>query len=269
MDFLAQIATVIGLPVAVAALWWQFRTKAAAPTETVRQRVSGNGTAIVGSNNVVVNENRPSSEADGFAVDSLPDYVRQFHRWAAVDDDGMNAEWYYKPIPQLRMVLEDAQPGIGHHTQEWANGEVRHDRDYSCWYVFWYGNTNVGRVPCVGLDDSRKFMAAPNWEPMGTGRFYFYEPGTLRYAMQEFFLQEHYDRSSELRVKYVLLNDENTAALKGLGWRTLTIPVVSASEARAFIREHYDEKIDPESDKAKQYNLWIEGLVRFQRWLPQ
>ena len=80
-------------------------------------------------------------------------------------------------------------------TQEWTRGEIRTDDNHAGWYELRCHQTLLRRIHYVSFDNHKKNMVAPDWEPVGRGRFYFYRADSIRYAVQRFWTA--HDRRDE------------------------------------------------------------------------
>ena len=49
--------------------------------------------------------------------------------------------------------------------------------------------TMLRRIHYVSFDNRKKGMVAPEWKPIGKGRFYFYGAGSVEYAVQQFWTE--------------------------------------------------------------------------------
>ena len=52
----------------------------------------------------------------------------------------------------------------------------------------------------MSFDNHKKSMVAPDWEPIGKGRFYFYRAGSVEHAVQQFWT-EHDGRDHSMRLQ--------------------------------------------------------------------
>ena len=151
--------------------------------------------------------------------------------------------------------------------EEWTRGEVRTDDNYAGWYELRYHQTVLRQVRYVVFDNRKKSMVAPDWEPIGKGRFYFYKADSLGYAIQRFWTTHHRrDDSKGLQIR-----ENGEAAREALArWGgRLDIPVLDPDELDGFLKGRRWDAIrgpDPETDRGEQYELFLRNLLDFYDW---
>ena len=108
-------------------------------------------------------------------------------------------------------------------------------------------------------------MVALNWEPRGTGRFYFYEADSIEYAVHKFY-------------STVLSRDDSlTLSIRGRGQASnearsrwghyMKIPVVRTGELEDFLGPASErETVRPSTDEAEQYQLHLRNQLDFDDW---
>ena len=111
-------------------------------------------------------------------------------------------------------------------------------------------------------------MVAPDWEPIGKGRFYFYKTDSLRYAIQRFWIaRDSRDDSKGL----LMIRGDGEAAREARGrWGGhLDIPVLKSDELDGFLKGRRWDAIRgpaPETDQSKKYELFLRNLLDFDDW---
>ena len=123
------------------------------------------------------------------------------------------------------------------------------------------------RGPGIGFDNGKKSMVAPDWKPIGKGRFYFYKADSLRCAIQRFWTTHHgRDDSKGLRIQ----GDGEVAREARARWGgRLDIPVLKGDELDGFLEGRRCDAIrgpDPETDRGEQYELFLRNLLDFDDW---
>ena len=108
---------------------------------------------------------------------------------------------------------------------------------------------------------------APDWEPIGKGRFYFYRAGSVEHAVHHFWNEHHRrDDSVGLRIR----GDSETACEARSRWRRgLSIPVVEPAELEAFLEGRKSQSISgpqPSADPVEQDELFLRNLLDFDDW---
>ncbi len=126
---------------------------------------------------------------------SEPDY------WSPIPGFGVNASYYHTTFPEFTIRITDAEDHIA-RDEEWTRGELVSKNNYAGYYELRFHQTLLRRIRYVGFDDRKKSMVAPDWEPRGPGRFYFYEGNSIIYAVQRFHASSSGDDSVNLRHPY-------------------------------------------------------------------
>ena len=152
--------------------------------------------------------------------------------------------------------------------EEWTRGEIRTDNNQAWYYDLHYHQTRLARIRSVSFDDSKKSMVAPDWEPRGTGRFYFYKADSIDYAVHKF----HSTISGR--------DDSSTLSIRGEGkaadearsqWgHQMKIPVLRTRELEDFLdsdgERDFRELMNPSTDEAEQYQLFLRNQLDFENW---
>ena len=152
--------------------------------------------------------------------------------------------------------------------EEWTRGEFRTDNNHAEYFEIRFHQTCLARVRYVSFDDNKKSMVAPNWEPRGAGRFYFYEADSISYALQKWHtasVQE--DHSTTLSIRG---NGDASKQVRSRWGHHLEIPVVSKAELDEFLGHRNDrEHVDPSRDEDEQYEPFLRNLLEFDDWRRQ
>ena len=114
--------------------------------------------------------------------------------------------------------------------------------------------------------NNKKSIVAPDWRPIGRGRFYFYQANSVQYAVQRFWAECH-DRDDS---KGLLLGEAGSATEARSRWRRgLDIPVLNPGELEGFLEGRQGNAIGanrPATDQAEQYELFLRNLLDFDDW---
>lgn len=182
--------------------------------------------------------------------------------WILSYEDGFTC-CHHDVFPEFTLKATSGdEDGLG-CTQEWTFGEIRTDNNHAGWYELRCHQTLLRRIQYVSFDDNKRSMVAPDWTPIGRGRFYFYEANSVRYAVQRFWAA-HRDRDDS---KGLLLGESASATEARSRWGgRLGIPVLSPSELEGFLEGRQGNAIgadNPASDRAEQYELFLRNLLDF------
>ena len=151
--------------------------------------------------------------------------------------------------------------------QEWTRGEVRTDDNYAGWYELRYHQTVLRQVHYVGFDNRKKSMVAPDWKPIGKGRFYFYKADSLRYAIQRFWTAR--DGRDDSKGLQILGDGEAEREARARWGGRLDIPVLKPDELDGFLKGRRSDAIhgpDPETNRGEQYELFLRNLLDLDDW---
>ncbi len=191
-------------------------------------------------------------------------YLSETDFWVPINRLGENLLEHHRIFPEFTLRVTDAEDFMACN-EEWTRAEIRRDNNYAAYYEVQYHQTCLARMRYVSFDDHKKSMIAPNWEPRGAGRFYYYESNSINYAVQQWhaiFVQQDHSRTLSIR------GSGDAADQARLRWgRHLTIPVVSKEEVDEFIGKHNEQRHSkPSSDQEKQYELFLLNLLDFEDW---
>ena len=174
---------------------------------------------------------------------------------------------HHRVFPEFTLKAASAESHMACN-EEWTRGEVRTDDNCAGWYELRCHQTVLRQVRYVGFDNRKKSMVAPDWEPIGKGRFYFYKTDSLSYAIQRFWTTRNgRDDSKGLRIQ----GDGEAAREARARWGgRLDIPVLTPDdELDGFLKGRRRDAIrgpDPETDRGEQYELFLRNLLDFDDW---
>ena len=186
--------------------------------------------------------------------------------WLISEEDGFVC-CHHRVFPEFTLKTASAEDYMARN-EEWTRGEVRTDNNYAGWYELRYHQTVLRRVRYVGFDDGKKSMVAPDWEPIGKGRFYFYKADSLMYAIQRFCAttRARRDDSKGLRIR---VDGEAAREARARWGRGLDIPVLNPDELDGFLKGRRWDALsgpDPETDPGEQDELFLRNLLDFDDW---
>ena len=173
---------------------------------------------------------------------------------------------HHRVFPEFTLKAANAESHIACN-EEWTRGEVRTDDNYAGWYELRYHQTVLRRVRYAGFDDRKKSMVAPDWQPIGKGRLYFYKAHSLSYTIQRFWTTRNgRDDSKGLRIRG---NGKAARDARARWGGRLDIPVLSPEELDGFLKGRHWNTIrgpDPDTDRDEQYELFLRNLLDFDDW---
>ena len=186
-------------------------------------------------------------------------------RWSESYEDGF-IFCHHDVYPEFTLRAAEAHDLMGCN-QEWTRGEIRTDNNYAGCYELRCHQTTLKKVHYVGFDDGKKVMVAPDWSPVGRGRFYYYEADSVEFAVQQFWTARHgRDDSRVLKIG----GDSEAAREARRRWPDgITIPVLEPGELDAFLSGRRWDSIHgpgPATDSKEQYELFLRILLDFDDW---
>ncbi len=192
-------------------------------------------------------------------------YLAEPTVWTESEENGYVC-CHHDVFPEFTLRAATAEDWLG-SSQEWTRGEIRTDNNHAGWYELRCHQTLLRRIHYVSFDDGKKNMVAPDWRPIGRGRFYFYQANSVRYAVQRFWIALHgRDDSKGLRAR----GEGESAKEARSRWRgTLDIPVLTPGELEGFLEGRQGNAIganDPATDRAEQDELFVRNLLDFDDW---
>ena len=191
-------------------------------------------------------------------------YLSDPAAWASSGKIGDNLHVHHKTFPEFTLKVTDAGDYMACH-EEWTRGEIRTDNNHASYYEIHYHQTCLNRVLYVSFDDHKKSMVAPDWEPRGAGRFYFYEVDSINYAVQRFhsaLVQEDHSTTLSIRGRRDASNQARSL------WRgQMKIPVLRNGELESFLGPRSEREIvEASTDETEQYELFLCNQLAFEDW---
>ena len=228
------------------------------------KRLSG----LVSSNNSSSgNRNGPVT-----MLEKVRSYLEDVSQWSvAPRDDGCNGDFFHEVHPEITIKCTDAPDYIG-RDEEWTRGEIRRDNNSAGYFEVCYSERTLARVRYVSFDDHKKSMVAPEWEPCGRGRFYFYEADSIEYSVHRFYCGLGRAADSErihIRGRVSASVELRELMKRRWGYTWYRIPVLGRGELEAFKEaDLYPETdtSDPSRDDREQYELFVRNQLAFERW---
>ena len=196
-------------------------------------------------------------------------YLDNPTEWVAVSEGGFLGQpyQYHRNFPEFTLRTAEAEEVMARN-EEWTRGENRKDNN-SAWYdEVYYHQTLLARARVVTFDDRKKTMVAPNWEPRGAGRFYFYEKESIEYVLQTFLSQSRAgeDHSKNLRLR--LCGEAELQQKSRASWPDfkVTIPVLNAGELERFLGPRKHRMQNQSRDADEQYQIFLRNQIDFEEW---
>ena len=223
-------------------------------------------TLVDGISNATENTGEP-------ILDRIHQYLADVSQWSlSPRDDGCNGDFYHQAHPEFSIKCADAPDHVARN-EEWTRGEIRQDNNHAGFYDVYHNQQRLTRVRYVSFDDHKKSMVAPKWEPCGKGRFYFYESGSIEYAVHQFYCQ--IQRKDDAQLLHIGRRDSAPARQlrelmkrrTGMGY--YCIPVLEPGEFEAFRTSDWyplTDNANPERDDEKQYDLFLNNQLTFEHW---
>lgn len=179
-------------------------------------------------------------------------------------DTGINFHIYHEIFPEFTLKVTDAEDCTACN-EEWTRGETCTDNNYAGYYEIHYHQTCLARIRYVNFDDNKKSMIAPNWEPCGAGRFYFYEAGSINYSIQIY--HSVYGCEDHSETLSIAGNGEISNQARSRWGHYMKIPVLRTGELTEFLDLHRSLKpIEQSQDEAEQYELFLRNQLEFENW---
>ena len=186
--------------------------------------------------------------------------------WTLREEDGFVC-CHHDVFPEFTLKAASTDKKRLDSAQEWTRGEIRTDDNYAGWYELHCHQTLLRRIHYVSFDHRKKSMVAPDWQPVGRGRFYFYKADSARYAVQRFWIaHEGRDDSKGLRVRG---RGESATEARSRWHGGLDIPVLNPGELEGFLARCQANAIRatvPATASGEQYELFLRNLLDFDDW---
>ena len=191
-------------------------------------------------------------------------YLSKPDVWSLIAENGCNMNFHHKTFPEFTLKVANAEDHVARH-EEWTRGEVCRNNNRAWYYELYYHQTRLAQIRYVNFDDNKKSMVAPNWEPRGVGRFYFYEIDSMDYAVQKFYSSL---TSRDDSIKLSIGGHGEATDEARLRWDyQLKIPVIHKRELDDFLNFDGERKlVTPSTDEAEQYQLFLRNQLEFEDW---
>ena len=203
---------------------------------------------------------------DASALKRVKRYLAEPASWTAVDEGGF-ACWHHDVFPEFTLKAADVEEIFQVHTQEWTQGEIRTDDNHTGSYELRFHQTLLRRILYVSFDNHKKSVVAPDWEPIGQGRLYYYQADSIRYAVQRFWTA--HDSSDDSRGLQIRGRSESANEARSRWNGRLDIPVLKPGELEGFLEQCQVKTsgfIMPATDPVEQYELFLRNLLDFDKW---
>ena len=173
---------------------------------------------------------------------------------------------HHDVFPEFTLRAADTERQMD-SSQEWTRGEIVTTGNHAIWLELRCHQTLLRRIHYVSFDNQKKGMVAPDWAPIGKGRFYYYAADTVDYAVQQFWAEsDGRDDSKGLQIR----GDGELARAARSRWRRgLDIPVVEPGELDRFLEDRGWNSIsstNPSADPQEQYELFLRAHLDFDDW---
>ncbi len=187
--------------------------------------------------------------------------------WTLRHEDGFVC-CHHDVFPEFTLKAASAEGDHLDSGQEWTRGEISTDNNHAGWYELRCHQTLLRRIHYVSFDDHKKNMVAPDWEPVGRGRFYFYRADSIRYSVQRFWTARD-DRDDDSKGLRIRGSGESATEARARWRRGLYIPVLNPGELEGFLEGRQTNAIgakEPATDLGEQYELFLRTLIDFDDW---
>ena len=184
-------------------------------------------------------------------------------------DEGGYVCCHHNVFPEFTLKAASAEGDHLARTQEWTRGEIRTDNNHAGWYELRYHQTLLRRIHYVSFDNDKKNMVAPDWAPVGRGRFYFYRADGVRYAVHRFWIKAFQRRDDSKGLLLAHRESESADEARSRWGGTLDIPVLNPGELERFRGGREVNAIgasEPAYDPNEQYELFLRNLLDFHDW---
>ena len=172
---------------------------------------------------------------DATALDRAKLLLAEPKAWTFDDEDGLT--WgYHDVFPEFTLKAASAENDHLDCSQEWTRGEIRTNNNSAGWFELRFHATLLRRIHYVSFDNHKKRIVAPDWEPIGQGRFYFYKADSIRYSVHRFWI-DIYKRDDS---KGLLIRGLGESAMEAHArWKgQYNIPVLEPGELEDFLQQH-------------------------------
>ena len=202
---------------------------------------------------------------DAPALERAKRFIEDSAVWTLREENGFVC-CHHDVFPEFTLRAANVERPMD-SSQEWTRGEIVTTDNQASWFELRCHQTLLRRIHYVSFDNRKKGMVAPDWEPIGKGRFYFYRADSVDYAVQRFWAEyDGRDDSKGLRIR----GDGEPARAARSRWRRgLDIPVVKSEELHRLMEDRGWNSIssaDPSSDPDEQYELFLRAQLDFDDW---
>lgn len=221
------------------------------------------------SNNVAQPHEIERMWRERFGLDTPPlkrmkRYLSEPNDWSRFPGLGADASYYHTTFPEFTIRIIDAE-GNAARGEEWTRGELASENNHAGYYELRFHQTPLARIRYVSFDDHKKSMVAPDWQPRGRGRFYFYKGDSINYTVQTFHASSSGEDSVNLCIR--LCRGEVYDEARARWGSMMKIPVLRPGELDAFLdTDGEDGIIHPSTDDGDQYELFLRNQLDFEDW---
>lgn len=144
----------------------------------------------------------PASEYLGIE-DRLIKYIRDVDRWFDGGDESLSEIYEPNPMYVISAITDESTREKFKDLSfdlEWNRGEVgasQKEGNFVFQRQVLFINTVLRRIHIVSFDNGKKTIVAPDWEPVGAGRFYHYMRDSVECAYQCFCVHKNNDRKDD------------------------------------------------------------------------
>ena len=194
-------------------------------------------------------------------------YLSEPEAWSPlVENISGNAAFYYTSYPEFTLRVASAE-AIFACDEEWTRGEVRTDNNHAGFYELRYHQTLLCRIRYVSFDDHKMSMVAPDYEPRGGGRFYFYKVDSIEYAVQKFFSTFVHGARDDSQILSIRGQGQASDEARSRWGHDMKIPVLRTGELEGFLGPRIEDGfIEVIRDDAEQYQLHLRNQLDFEDW---
>ncbi|MBL4806498.1 MAG: ATP-binding protein [Rhodobacteraceae bacterium] len=172
---------------------------------------------------------------------------------------------FYKQVPEFIIDFRDENKLPLDYTQEWTRGEIGSHYQTGNWAYYAclkFRQTTLYKVHVVLFDGGKKNIAAPSWEPLNRGRFYYYLEDSIEYTFQKYIANGHQKDNS--------LDISSGTALSDWNESTFSIPVLkNKSELEKFIEfvcERHPQDDEHSRDTNEQNRIFMKNLELYEEF---
>ena len=198
-------------------------------------------------------------------LDRAKRYLGEPDAWMAMSEsEFMENTLFHSVFPEFTLRVDEASDVVARH-EEWTRGEIRTDNNVAGYYKLYYHQTLLNRTRFVIFDDRKKSVVAPDWEPRGPGRFYFFKADSVAYALQTFW--SRYGRGDDSATLMIRGEGEVHDEARAFWPSGMRIPVLDPGELEGFLGPKEERiRFHPCTDETEQYNLFLRNQLDFEEW---